>query len=100
VTLWERATAVQAEHGDDDAIDLVFDEIDDLLIAGKFADVDAILAETIDAAPRDLGLLTAFLSITLAAREKLQRRDELVRWMRSVAEEDDPTRADALLSGL
>jgi hypothetical protein len=100
VSLWERAAAVQSEQGDRDAIDLVFNEIDDLLIARKFAEVDAILAEALALKPRDIQMLIAFLSITWAARNLLRKREELFRWTRAVAEQDDPTRAEALLSGL
>lgn len=68
------------------ALDIIFDTIDDMLIAQQFDEVDIIL----DTAHRlDLShdLILGFLVITLPAKDKLKNRVKLFTRMGSVSKE-------------
>lgn len=91
--------ALVAENRNDKAIDRVFDEVDELLLAGDFAKVDELLSE-VDLAKLNPALLIGFLTITNVARKKLLAREDFVqrveRRLRALA----PERTEALLNGL
>ena len=54
----------------DDAIDVVFDQFDDLLCAGRFSDC-ALIIRQVDLEQLDSNLCVAFISICSMARDKL-----------------------------
>lgn len=57
----------------DDAIDLVFSNVNSMLTMGKFEDV-SILLKTFDVKHFSINVLLAFLTITLCAKNKLDGR--------------------------
>jgi len=61
------------------AIDVVFNTIDDLLLAGEFDSVNQMLQDLIEFGVERLSdtLIVAFLTITLAAKSKLPARQPL-----------------------
>jgi hypothetical protein len=82
----------------DPAIDLLFDRVDNLLLAGKFSECDALL-KVIDVKRLDSNLIVAALSITDAAKDKLPSRSQFL----DVCEKHLPTiapgRVQLLLDG-
>ena len=59
----------------DSALDMIFDQVDDLQRSGEFTVVDKLLRYiNIDDTPRDL--LIGYLTITLCAKHKLEFRSE------------------------
>jgi len=84
----------------DDQIDEIFDKVDDLFLAGKFAEADALLPG-VDPAALDASLIVAWLTITMAARDKLKNRGDLVKRARAHFEKIEPAdRVDNLFRGL
>lgn len=83
----------------DAAIDILFEHIDDMLLAGDFIDCDAAL-RAIDLKRFDTNLLIALLSITLSAADKLPERSRLVTKIENRLAQSAPERAKRLLSGL
>ena len=83
----------------DDAVDLLFENVDELLSAGRFDRCDEIL-RTIDLNRLDTHLTVALLSITLAARGQLPYRVRLMEHARARLSVLAPERVDRLLSGL
>jgi hypothetical protein len=81
------------------AVDELFEQLDDLLLAGDFESCDRALG-CMDEARLDSYTLIAALSVTLMAAAKLPRRNEFVRRTRRRLAELDPVRADRLLEGL
>ena len=88
-----------AADGPDDAIDVLFNNIDDMLLAGDFARCDDLLM-VIDPKRLDTNLLVAALSITKAAAEKLPTRARFVQRVERRVGELAPERLESLLSGL
>ncbi|TFH46695.1 MAG: hypothetical protein E4H01_09535 [Lysobacterales bacterium] len=84
---------------EDDKLDEIFNKVDDLFLAGKFEEADALLS-AVD--PREIGetLTIGWLTITFAARDRLQNRDALVARARAYFEAEIPEAAAALLKGL
>lgn len=83
----------------DEAVDILFDRIDDLLVTGQFARCDALL-RAIDLKRLDSNLIVAVLSITLAAAEKLPYRARLLKRAEERLSAIAPDRVERLLSGL
>ena len=84
----------------DNQIDEIFDKVDDLFLDGKFAEVDAMLPD-VDPAALDECLTVAWLTITMAAKDKLRNRASLVDRVRAHFEEAEPAyRVNKLLRGL
>ncbi len=83
----------------EDAIDLLYDNVGELLLAGKMSECDAIL-RTIDIHRLEGNLMVGILSITLAAREHLPHRKTLVAEIEEHFRLTDPKNVEALMSGL
>jgi len=66
------------EEGTDRAIDILFKHIDTMFLDGEFEGCNEILPK-IDLERLDTNLLVGLLSITVAAKDKLPSRPELVR---------------------
>ncbi len=88
-----------ADGRNDDAIDLLFDHIDDLLLAGDFVAVNE-LVYAIDAKRLNTTTMLAALSITKAAADKLPNRASLLSRIEAILRETEPDRFQRLLSGL
>lgn len=71
------------ERRSDEAIDLLFDRIDDLLRGGRFPEVDRLL-EQVELGRLNEDLLVAFVTITAAARDQLAARASFRSRMREV----------------
>ena len=67
---------------EDTDLDVIFDHIDDLLIAGEFARVECVLA-LVDVTRLSTDAMVGFLSITLAAKSKLPYRRAFVAMVRA-----------------
>jgi hypothetical protein len=83
----------------DAAIDLLFEVVDDWFLARQFEQCDRFLAD-LDITRLDTNLLVGVLSITYAAKDKLQERAALVPQVRARLEQLAPGRADRLMEGL
>lgn len=83
----------------DDALDALFQEIDDLLLEGKFDEVDARLREY---NPSEVGeeLAIGMLVITLAAKRKLKDREGYLQRVRTYLKDKHPNRVERILKGL
>ena len=57
----------------DKRLDEIYNKVDDLLLAGKFEEVDKLLSY-IDVRNTNIDILLGWLTITLAARSKLKNR--------------------------
>ncbi|MEQ1571872.1 MAG: hypothetical protein ABMA64_39965 [Myxococcota bacterium] len=88
-----------ARSDPDSAIDVLFEQVDDLLSAGEFNRCDALL-KTIDPKRLDSNLLVAALSITKRAADRLPERQAFVRRVTARLMEVAPDRLERLLSGL
>lgn len=60
----------------DSALDLIYDNIDEMLLASKFEQVDQLL-KTVDTNAYPVDILLALLTITLAAKHRLPHRSDL-----------------------
>jgi hypothetical protein len=83
----------------EDAIDLIYAEVDTLLREGSFARVDEIL-DQVEAASLPVVPLLAFVSITNAARDVLAARHGFVARVRQHLARVEPGRVEELLAGL
>jgi hypothetical protein len=81
------------------AVDQVFEQLDEQLLAGDYESCDRALG-CIDVARLDSFTMIAVLSVTLMAAAKLPHRIDLVRRTRRRLAELDPVRAERLLKGL
>jgi len=98
--LWlDRVYTFDAEGKVDDALDVLYDAIDDLFDGGHFAHLDAAIRE-IDVNRLSSALLVGLLSITLAARDHLVEREGLVRAVERRLQEIYPGNVADLLKGL
>jgi hypothetical protein len=82
----------------DEATDVLFDCVDDMLIEGCFAKCDAWI-QRIDLKKLDTNLLVGLLSITYVARHHLESRAELVLRVEKRLIELAPDRAESLMRG-
>ena len=81
------------------ALDVLFDHIDDMLCDGEFQRCDEVI-QHIDLERLNTSLLVGVLSITLAAREKLNHRRQVVEAIRKRLEILAPGRVEPLMQGL
>ena len=88
-----------ARGAPDDAIDVLFDHVDDLLITGEFRRCNDLL-HAVDLARLDTDLLVALLSITLPAAPHLRDRPWLVQRVEKRLQEIAPDRIEGLMRGL
>ena len=82
----------------EESLDVIFDTIDDMLLASRFDDCDAILTETSVAELSNPQLLT-LLTATAAAKDRLPGRQALIGRVKLVLEERGGD-ASRLLAGL
>jgi tetratricopeptide (TPR) repeat protein len=87
------------EERREDATDLVFEKIDELLQGAEFDRCDEILRR-LDVHRLSTSLMVAFLSITLAAKSELGARAALVDRIEARLREIEPSRLEGLLTGL
>ncbi len=73
----DRVQRLETLGHSDEALDLLYDQIDGMLVAGKFSEVDRLLASA-DAQSLSLDLLLGLLTATLPARSKLASRADFV----------------------
>jgi hypothetical protein len=94
--------AMCLEDGEDspsDTIDFIFNTIDNALSQGEFSSVDLVLsALTLD--QLNIDAMLAFLTITLAAKDRLQTRDYLFDDIKKYLIEKKEKNIKALLQGL
>lgn len=83
----------------DEAVDILFDHIDELLLAGDFSACDDLL-HVIDPKRLDTHLLVAALSMTKAAAPRLSSRVRFVNRVTARLKELAPDRWEALVQGL
>lgn len=98
-TLEEAVQACSLGGNEDDQIDELFGRVDGRLLAGDFGAVDGWLEE-LDVTETSTDLLVAWLSITWAARSKLQNRAEFVKRVEQTLQRRDPDRVQGLMQGL
>ena len=87
------------QHGQtDEALDILFDQIDEMLLSGEFNRVDQLLAET---TPSDFSveLLLGILTATLPGKNRLLNREALFERISGVLQDRGVAR-DELLVGL
>ncbi|WP_428265089.1 hypothetical protein [Haliangium sp.] len=88
-----------ARQQPDEAIDILFDHIDELLSEGQFARCDSVL-RAIDLDRLDTNLVVAVLSITLSAADELPHRARLLSRAEKRLSVLAPERVERLLHGL
>lgn len=98
-TLEEAVQACSLGGNEDDQIDELFGRVDGRLLAGDFGAVDGWLEE-LDVTETSTDLLVAWLSITWAARSKLQNRAEFVKRVEQTLQRRDPDRVQGLMQRL
>jgi hypothetical protein len=77
----------------------IYEQVDDLLRAGEFALVDSLLRGVdIDKAPAEI--LLAYLTITSAARDRLEARSGFFRLVRFQLKQTHPDSWEELLEGM
>lgn len=81
------------------AIDIVIDHLDDLLLEDRMRDVDAALA-AVDVRQLRVPVLLALLSATFQAKQHLSSRAALVRRIEARLTRDVPAKVDLLLANL
>lgn len=81
------------------AIDLLFDRIDDLLLAGRMQECDKIL-RAVELGRLESNLLVGLLTATLPAAHSLPYRATLVVEIEAIFLKSFPERVNGLLSGL
>lgn len=96
---WHRDDTRALRRHRNDALTLIYDTIDEMLLTSRFADVDRVLAR-VDVGRLDITLALGFLSITSAARVRLSERSALVARVEARVRELAPDRVDALMDGL
>jgi hypothetical protein len=81
----------------DKAADILFDKVDDLLLAGDFKGCDSLLTQ-IDLDRLDVNLVVAALAITFAAKHELPSRTAFVTRSRTrLLKEFETRRVEALV---
>jgi hypothetical protein len=84
-----------------DALDILFDHVDDMLLDGEFEQVNALIEQLdFEALGMGIDLVIGVLSITLAAAPLLPARAALYDRAVCRLEVLSPGRVDRLLSGL
>ena len=94
----ENARRLDEHRQTDAALDLIFDQIDEMLLAGKFVEVDQLLQ---DISPSDYSveLLLGILTATLPAKDELSSRAQFFQQVREVLRERGELK-EGLLVGL
>ena len=82
-----------------EAIDVIYNQIDDLLVAGKLAECNEVLAN-VDVGRLDITTTLAVLSITPATMAELTNRQRFATMAARKVRAEAPDRAEALLAGL
>jgi hypothetical protein len=95
----EHLYRLEADGQHDAAVDMVFDNVDDLLRAGSFSACDDLLT-VVDVDQLSTWSIVAFLVVTNAAKWLLQTRSAFCERARHRVEALAPARAHRLLSGL
>lgn len=95
----ERVYVLVSQAELEDAIDLLFEQVDDLLLAGRFNDCDKIL-QKVDIDRLETNLMIGLLSVTLAAAKELPNRALVMSAIRESLTRSDPARVERLLNGL
>ena len=85
-------------HNIDDAIDLLFDHIDEMFLEGRFEECNDLLPK-IDLEKMDTYLLVGLLSITFAAKNKLSYHPEFESKIEERLKVLAPDRAHRLIRG-
>jgi hypothetical protein len=83
----------------DDAMDVVFQEFDELFIAGKFDEANEMLG-TIDLLRLDIQLISGVMASTCVAKDKLPGRKLFVEKARKRFTELVPDRVEGLMRGM
>jgi hypothetical protein len=83
----------------DDAVDVLFSNLDEMLLVGHFSRCNALL-RVVDLKKLDTNLLVGLLSITLSAKALLPERADVVGRVEARLNELDPSRTARLLDGL
>lgn len=83
----------------DDAIDLIYTRMDEMLRDGAFSEVDAIL-DVASPSALSTDILLAAVSVTSVAAAKLSRRSGFVARVRQHLVAIEPTRVEELLGGI
>jgi len=84
---------------EEEAADIVFEKIDDLLCAGQFRRCDELL-QMVDVKRLDVKVMLSFLAITLAAKDELRGRVSLLQHVENRLKVLMPDRAESLLAPL
>jgi len=83
----------------ENAVALLFDQVDELLDAGDVAGCNKVL-EAVELERLDSNLLIGVLSVTVPAAPHLPFRPTLVRQIEGILTRTDPERVERLMSGL
>jgi len=83
----------------DDAIDILFSQIDNRLLKGEFKQCDEIL-KSINLQKVNITFMICVLAITSPAKDKLLYRKELFENIKNIINQKDPQRCSRLLNGL
>jgi len=84
----------------DEALDVIYAQMDELFKTGKFNQVDTIL-ENVDFGQLDLDTQLGFLTATLAAKEYLKKREAFFQKVKRFVETTEPRETQkGLLDGL
>jgi len=87
------------DDGLDDEIDRVYRTVDNLLLAGRFLDVDELL-DSVDVVALPVVISLSYATITFVARDVLRSRAAFMARLRRHLDRVEPSRVEALLSGL
>lgn len=82
----------------DDALDLLFDAIDEMMWNDRFGELDSLIAG-LDASEYSIDVLLGVLTATLPAKERLPARPKLYEDIETVLDRRDQLE-DGLLAGL
>jgi hypothetical protein len=83
----------------DDAIDLLFTYVDNLLSQKKFSECDSFLLG-VDADLLSVTLLVAIMSITFSAKDQLKERPLFIAKVEQHLQKVTPNRSSSLMEGL
>jgi hypothetical protein len=82
-----------------EALDVMFDHLDEMLSARNFLDCESLLA-AVDIGRLDATTMVGLLSITMPARANLSTRAKLFDLIQRELTQSAPSRADAMLRDL
>lgn len=84
----DKAAKLEADGKPDDALDVIYDTLDDLIIAGEYDFVDNIISR-IDVTKYSLHLLLGVASVTYYAAERLPLRTAFVDKVKKIFKDDE-----------